>query len=238
MQALALQILGAVPKLRVARAEERAFARWASGLGRMKDAFVDSQRRLRGPGRVHRRLAGDRDRDRAARGSPGSRRDLSSGEFAAFTDGVRNDCCRDPRPRALSRRARQSCSGSVRGRSSRPPRGARRRRRSRRAERGIELAHVSFRYGEDGPLVLDDVSLTAEPGEFVALVGPSGAGKSTVLRLLLGLRAPGGSERSPTTARAWPTLDTRAVRRQLGVVIQNARILAGSIFRTSSARRT
>src|SRR5262249_34360106 len=43
-QALALQILGAVPKLRVARAEDRAFARWAAGLGQMKDAFVRSQR--------------------------------------------------------------------------------------------------------------------------------------------------------------------------------------------------
>src|SRR5262249_22651349 len=42
-QALGLQILGAVPKLRVARAEERAFARWVAGLGAMKDAFVGSQ---------------------------------------------------------------------------------------------------------------------------------------------------------------------------------------------------
>src|SRR5262249_29384229 len=45
-QALALQILGAVPKLRVACAENRAFARWVAALGRMKQAFVDSQRVL------------------------------------------------------------------------------------------------------------------------------------------------------------------------------------------------
>ena len=48
MEALALQILGAVPKLRVARAENRAFARWAAALGRMQGAFVDSRRHLTG----------------------------------------------------------------------------------------------------------------------------------------------------------------------------------------------
>ncbi|MEV5568368.1 ATP-binding cassette domain-containing protein, partial [Streptomyces sp. NPDC052196] len=54
----------------------------------------------------------------------------------------------------------------------------------------VALSHVTFRYKEDGPLVLDDVDLTVEPGEFVALVGPSGSGKSTVLRLLLGFEQP------------------------------------------------
>ena len=39
---------------------------------------------------------------------------------------------------------------------------------------GSALSHVSFRYGEDGPLVLDDVTLSIEPGEFVAIVGPTG----------------------------------------------------------------
>ena len=43
----------------------------------------------------------------------------------------------------------------------------------------VELNHVSFRYDPDGPLVLDDISLRAEPGEFIAIVGPSGAGKSS-----------------------------------------------------------
>ena len=54
----------------------------------------------------------------------------------------------------------------------------------------VLLDRVSFRYSDDGPLVLNDVTIHALPGEFVALVGESGAGKSTVFRLALGLERP------------------------------------------------
>ncbi len=50
----------------------------------------------------------------------------------------------------------------------------------------IELRDVTKRYGQ-GPVVLDRVSLTAQPGDFVSLIGPSGCGKSTLLRLIAGL---------------------------------------------------
>ena len=54
----------------------------------------------------------------------------------------------------------------------------------------VLLDRVSFRYSDDGPLILNDVTIHALPGEFVALVGESGAGKSTVFRLALGLEKP------------------------------------------------
>lgn len=47
----------------------------------------------------------------------------------------------------------------------------------------VELSKVSFTY-PDGTAALDDVSISAAPGEMIALVGPSGSGKSTVLNLI------------------------------------------------------
>jgi len=55
--------------------------------------------------------------------------------------------------------------------------------------RGIEFGSVVKRFAT-GTLALDNVSLVAEPGEFVTVVGPSGCGKSTLLRLAAGLSEP------------------------------------------------
>ena len=93
----------------------------------------------------------------------------------------------------------------------------------------IAVNHVSFRYKEDGPLILQDVSIEVNPGEFVALVGSSGSGKSTLFRLLIGFEEPEiGSifydEKDLTK------LDIREVRRQVGVVLQSGKIMAGDIF--------
>ncbi|NEP00111.1 MAG: NHLP bacteriocin export ABC transporter permease/ATPase subunit [Symploca sp. SIO2E9] len=93
----------------------------------------------------------------------------------------------------------------------------------------VLLDHVTFRYREDGPLILDDVSIQAKPGEFVAIVGPSGSGKSTVFRLLLGFEIP-SSGTVYYDGQDLAGLDVTGVRRQLGVVLQNGRLQQSSIF--------
>jgi NHLM bacteriocin system ABC transporter ATP-binding protein len=93
----------------------------------------------------------------------------------------------------------------------------------------IEISHVSFRYTKESPLALNDVSMKIEPGEFAAFVGPSGAGKSSILRLLLGFDSPEAGA-IYYDGMDLAELDSEAVRRQLGVVIQESKVLPGTIF--------
>jgi NHLM bacteriocin system ABC transporter ATP-binding protein len=94
---------------------------------------------------------------------------------------------------------------------------------------GIEARKLCFRYTDDGPLVLDDVSFEVRPGEFVAVVGPSGCGKSTLLRLLIGFDRP-ASGSVLYDGQDLSALDQAAVRRQCGVVLQHAQPFTGSIL--------
>ncbi|WP_181808373.1 NHLP bacteriocin export ABC transporter permease/ATPase subunit, partial [Streptomyces shenzhenensis] len=93
----------------------------------------------------------------------------------------------------------------------------------------VEARRLSFRYADDGPLVLDDVSFAVRPGEFVAIVGPSGCGKSTLLRLLIGFDKP-VSGSVLYDGQDLGALDQSAVRRQCGVVLQHAQPFTGSIL--------
>jgi ATP-binding cassette, subfamily B, bacterial CvaB/MchF/RaxB len=93
---------------------------------------------------------------------------------------------------------------------------------------GIQLENVAFRYASSEPFVVKDVSLSIQPGEFIAIVGASGSGKTTLLKLILGLYDPtdgrilvDGLPRSSLGIRTW--------RSRIGVVQQDDRLLAGSI---------
>jgi ABC-type bacteriocin/lantibiotic exporter with double-glycine peptidase domain len=93
----------------------------------------------------------------------------------------------------------------------------------------LELSGVTFRYAAGGAPVLDEVSLKISPGEYVAIVGPSGSGKSSLFRLVLGFEQP---EYGTVfyDGKALSTLDTSAVRRQLGVVLQDTKLATGSLY--------
>lgn len=101
----------------------------------------------------------------------------------------------------------------------------------------VRVEDVTFRYREDGPLILDGVSIRAKPGQCVALTGPSGAGKSTILNLLLKFDTP-ASGGIYLDGHELGSLDIAAVRRQIGVVTQDGRLMAGSIFENICASGT
>ncbi len=92
----------------------------------------------------------------------------------------------------------------------------------------IKLVGVTFSYRPEDTPVLDNISLSVRPGEFVAIVGSSGSGKSTLLRLLLGFERP-NSGSVLYDDQDLNELDVEAVRRQCGAVLQDGRLFAGSI---------
>jgi ATP-binding cassette subfamily C protein len=98
----------------------------------------------------------------------------------------------------------------------------------------IEISRLSFRYAPQAPLVLDDISLRVEPGQFAAIVGASGSGKTTLQRLLLGFET---AQSGDILYDGQPigNLDTSALRRRIGVVLQSARVMSGSIHENITA---
>lgn len=93
----------------------------------------------------------------------------------------------------------------------------------------MELSRLTFRYHAEAPPIFHDLSLRVEAGSFVAVVGPSGAGKSTLFRLLLGFEQPDAGM-VMYDGLDLAGLDIQAVRRQVGVVLQDGKLMPGTLL--------
>ncbi|HEY2073628.1 MAG TPA: NHLP bacteriocin export ABC transporter permease/ATPase subunit [Gaiellaceae bacterium] len=228
---ISMQLVEAAGKLRVADAERRGFAEWGKRFAELKRSFYDAQVGFAGAtsvvaaapalGTVLLFLG-------AATLRTGS---ISGATFLAFNTAFIQALTAVT---GLTNVATFLAQSVPLYENTRPILGAERETDVVKADPGelrgqIEMSHVSFRYAEDAPLVLDDFGFSAEPGEFIAFVGPSGAGKSSVMRVLLGFEnAEVGTVRYD--GKDIESLDPRALRRQMGVVVQSARLMPGDIF--------
>ncbi|MBV8671683.1 MAG: peptidase domain-containing ABC transporter, partial [Candidatus Eremiobacteraeota bacterium] len=92
----------------------------------------------------------------------------------------------------------------------------------------LSAREISFRYGDNERPVLSDFDVDVAPGECMALVGPSGAGKTTLLKILAGLLQPASGtlllDDLPVQA-----IGLEHYRCQIGCVLQNDRLFAGTI---------
>lgn len=93
----------------------------------------------------------------------------------------------------------------------------------------ITLENVTFSYSSEGAAVLKNLSLDIRPGEYVGIVGPSGCGKSTLFKLLLGFETP-NTGRVCFDNHDLKSMNKKALRKKMGVVLQNGRLIAGSIY--------
>lgn len=93
----------------------------------------------------------------------------------------------------------------------------------------LELNNVSFRYTENTPLVIDNLSLKIRPGQYIAIVGATGCGKSTLMRLLLGFETPQKGA-IYYDGKDLSTIDLKSLRQKIGVVMQNGRLFSGDIY--------
>lgn len=94
---------------------------------------------------------------------------------------------------------------------------------------GVEMDHVTFRYSDDTPYIVRDMSFKIKPGEYVAIVGKTGCGKSTIMRLLLGFEKP---EKGAIyfDGKDINSLDLGTLRRNIGTVMQSSGLFQGDIY--------
>jgi NHLM bacteriocin system ABC transporter ATP-binding protein len=228
---LVLQILTGVGKLRVADAITRALANWVRLFAAQKTQFIASQRAANGLAVFEATYPIAASLTVFALAGPGGEHGADPGRFLAFFAAF---------GQALSAMAALGAAvgetlmaapvfDRLRPILAEPVEASEGLETLGEIRGEVELVHVTFRYAQTGAPILDRMALHVNAGEFVALVGPSGGGKSTILRLLLGFeRAHSGA--ILIDGRPIDTLDLSALRRQIGVVLQDGKLTSGSLY--------
>ncbi len=93
----------------------------------------------------------------------------------------------------------------------------------------LSVENLYFRYSQDTPYILEDISLEIPCGQYLAVVGKTGSGKSTLVRSLLGFQIP---EQGTVCVDGNDIrdLNLQTYRRHLGVVLQNGSLISGTIY--------
>lgn len=97
----------------------------------------------------------------------------------------------------------------------------------------IEIHNLSFRYADNTPYIFQNLDLTINPGEYVAIVGRSGCGKSTLIRLMLGFEKPESGSifyDSYDLART----NKQSIRQKIGTCLQDGKMFSGTLFENVS----
>jgi ATP-binding cassette subfamily B protein RaxB len=92
----------------------------------------------------------------------------------------------------------------------------------------VKLENITFTYSENEPAVLNNINLTINPGESIALVGPSGCGKTTLMKVMMGLFKP-TQGKVLVDGIEIEKLGIKNFREQVAAVMQNDQLLSGSI---------
>ena len=100
----------------------------------------------------------------------------------------------------------------------------------------IDLVKVSHSYDPEQKPVIDDLSLSIKPGDYIGIVGRTGCGKSTLLKLLLGFLTP-QQGRVYFDRQDLQRLDLELTRRQFGVVLQANKLFAATIYENIATGR-